>query len=124
MTDDDPAVQAAMTILLGSGDARRLVGESLNALAEGCYDEAGELLTQAQATLKAAHAVHTDVIQTEAAVSAEQGESGVAGFPVLFSHAQDTMMTTDSEIRLVKRLLPAFRGMDERLTALEKVRVG
>lgn len=108
----DPAVSAAMQILLGAGEARKLVSQAIGAIAELDFDTALQHLADAQTALRAAHQVHTDIIQAEAGGAA-------VGFPALFSHAQDTMMTTDSEIRMVKRLVPVFRGLDERLAALE-----
>ena len=40
-------------------------------------------------------------------------------YAALFSHAQDTLMTTYSELRLARRLLPIFRTLDDRIRALE-----
>jgi len=40
-------------------------------------------------------------------------------YAALFSHAQDTLMTTYSELRLTRRLLPVFRTLDDRIRALE-----
>ena len=108
----EPAVSAAMQILLGAGDARKLVSEAIGAIAGLDFGLAEALLADAQVVLRPAHQAHTDVIQAEA------GGSEITS-TALFSHAQDTMMATDSEIRMTKRLLPVFRGLDARLTALE-----
>ncbi|WP_024288422.1 PTS lactose/cellobiose transporter subunit IIA [Cellulomonas sp. KRMCY2] len=108
----DPAVSAAMQILLGAGEARKLVGDAIELMVALDFDGALAQLAGAQAALRTAHQVHTDVIQAEA--------SGTAvTFPALFSHAQDTMMTTDGEIRMVRRLVAAFKGVDARLAAIE-----
>ncbi|WP_062381751.1 PTS lactose/cellobiose transporter subunit IIA [Demequina pelophila] len=113
---NDPIVAASMQILLGSGDARKLAAEAVAALAVPDFDLSEERLDAAQAKLKAAHAVHTDIIQSEAG-----GEGSQIGFPVLFSHAQDTMMSTDSEIKSARRLVPVVRGLHDRLAAVEAV---
>lgn len=112
----DPAVSAAMQILLGAGEARKLVSDAIGSIAEQDFEGALAQLANAQAALRTAHQVHTDVIQTEAAGT-------TIAFPALFSHAQDTMMATESEIRLVRRLIAVFEGVDARLTAMERVAV-
>ncbi len=101
-----------MKILLGSGEARTLLTTALEAAARFDFDEATAQLAAAQLPLREAHRVHTDVIQGEA--RGEQVDN-----VALFSHAQDTMMTTDSELRLVRRLLVVFRAVAGRLDALE-----
>lgn len=102
----------AMQILLSSGEARALAAKAMEAMAEFDFDQVVTRLAEAQTHLREAHRIHTDAIQAEA-----HGES--IPLPALFSHAQDTMMTTDSELRLVRRILPAFRAVAERLAAVE-----
>lgn len=109
--------QAAMQILLASGEARALVTKAMESLAGFDFEGATAYLTKAQHTLRDAHRVHTDVIQAEA-----RGED--VQVPALFSHAQDTMMTTDSELRTVRRLLPAFKAVVARLEILEHGQAG
>ncbi|WP_262697897.1 MULTISPECIES: PTS lactose/cellobiose transporter subunit IIA [Streptomyces] len=110
--EQDAAASAAMQILMGAGEARKFVSEAIGAIADWDYGLATDYLAQAQEALREAHVVHTDIIQAEA------GGAAAVGFPVLFSHAQDTMMTTDSEIRLVRKLLVVFRAVGERLDAV------
>ena len=54
----------------------------------------------------------TDKIQAETS-----GEPSV--YSLLFAHAQDTLMTTNSEIVLTKGLIDVFEGYERRLAALE-----
>ena len=55
-----------------------------------------------------------------AALLAEAKARGVElGYSMLFTHAQDTLMTAYSEFRLVKKLLPTLEKFDARLRALE-----
>ncbi|WP_198018444.1 PTS lactose/cellobiose transporter subunit IIA, partial [Sedimentibacter sp. B4] len=56
--------------------------------------------------------IHTDCIQASAA-----GEP--LSYSMLFTHAQDTLMTVNSEFRLVKKLAAVFERVDARLAALE-----
>lgn len=111
MTTDHTA-RVAMQILLTSGESRALVTEAMTAIARFDFEQATDYLTSAQQVLRDAHRLHTDVIQAEAGGTAVE-------VPALFSHAQDTMMTTDSELRMVRRMLPAFQAIANRLAAIE-----
>jgi cellobiose PTS system EIIA component len=112
-TNDGTLVGAAMQIIILAGDARRLTFEAGDAIAAADFPGAGELLDQAQAKVREAHTLHTDCIQASAA-----GEP--LGYSMLFTHAQDTLMTTNSEFRLVKKLAAVFERVDARLCALER----
>jgi PTS system cellobiose-specific IIA component len=73
----------------------------LKAIVENNYELAGEELKSARKELTEAHRVHTDVIQSEA-----RGEN--VELSILFSHAQDTLMTISSELELTKSLIEIF----------------
>lgn len=108
-------VETAMTILIESGKGRSSVYRSLRAVESGDFGAAAEHLAQAHEELEVAHKVHTDTIQAEAS-------DAQADHSMLFSHAQDTMMTAYSEYRIIKRILPVLSSFDDRLTALEENR--
>lgn len=110
---DDTQAQAAMTIILAAGNAREKVFQAITAATGGDFDGAADLIAQAQQEITRAHKVHTDHIQAEA--------GGVeTPYSLLFTHAQDTLMTAYSEFRLVKKLNPLFAAFDARLRALEE----
>lgn len=109
---DGTLVSAAMQIIILAGDARRLTFEAGDAVAASDFTQAEELLDQAQVKVREAHTIHTDCIQASAA-----GEP--LGYSMLFTHAQDTLMTVNSEFRLVKKLAAVFERVDARLAALE-----
>jgi PTS system cellobiose-specific IIA component len=111
--NEDALVGAAMQIIILAGDSRRLTFEAGDALAEADFALASELLEQAQAKVREAHTIHTDCIQASAA-----GEP--LGYSMLFTHAQDTLMTVNSEYRLVKKLASVFERIDARLAAVER----
>ena len=113
-TNEDALVGAAMQIIILAGDARRLTFEAGDALADSDFALAEELLEQAQGKVREAHTIHTDCIQASAA-----GEP--LTYSMLFTHAQDTLMTVNSEYRLVKKLATVFERVDARLDALERV---
>ena len=109
---DQQLVDAAMQMIILAGDARKLVFDAGDALADSDFDAATTLLGQAQDKLRAAHTVHTDLIQVSASGSP-------FSYSMLFTHAEDTLMTANSEFRLVKKLITVFQRVDARLTALE-----
>lgn len=105
-------IDSSMQILIHSGDARRDTYQAIAAIEHGDFDLATGLLDTADQHIRDAHQVHTSLIQLEA--GGERLE-----YAALFSHAQDTLMTTYSELRLVHRLVPLFRTYNDRLSALE-----
>lgn len=111
MVDNDQA-QAAMSIILAAGNAREKVYQAIPAANDGDFEAATGLVSEAQGEITQAHKVHTDHIQAEA--------GGVeTPYSLLFTHAQDTLMTAYSEFRLIKKLMPLFSSFDARLRALE-----
>ncbi|MDF1487549.1 PTS lactose/cellobiose transporter subunit IIA [Tessaracoccus caeni] len=103
---------SAMQIIIKSGEGRSNTYRAIDAVHAGDFAKAAELIKEANQGIKAAHIVHTEMIQSEAG-----GEE--FGYSMLFSHAQDTLMTAYSEFRLVKKLLPTLESFDARLRALE-----
>lgn len=109
---DEKTVQSAMEIILNAGDARLKNKEALEAVAQGDLAAAREKMAEAHAKITEAHRVQTDAIQGEAA-----GEK--MEYSLLFTHAQDTLMTINSEITITKQLVSVFEAYDARLAALE-----
>ena len=103
----------AMQIIMDAGDAREHVTKAIAAMEEFSFDIAEACLTDAQEKIKQAHEKQTEVIQDEV-------RGATCPFSILFSHAQDTLMTISSELNLTKRMLRVFRSMDARLQGLEK----
>jgi len=103
--------EPSMSIIISAGDGRKVAFDAIEALAAADYAKAGALLEVAQNNFRDAHRVHTECIQ--AAASEE--------FPysVLFTHAEDTLMTAEAQFRLIKKLLPVFENLDRRLAAVE-----
>ena len=105
--------QDAMTILMAAGEARAEVKAAYEAIARGDLDEAQERIAAADAKIIEAHHVQTDHIQ-----GAFRGEP--QEYDLLFSHAQDTLMTIYSEIIVSKQLYQVFKSLDERIAKLER----
>ncbi len=111
--EDERLVSSAMNIIISAGDARLYITEALNAISEGNYKLATDKLKQAQEKMTEAHAIQTEVIQGEA-----RGEE--ISYSLLFTHAQDTLMTINSELNLAKQLYKVFESFEKRIAKLEK----
>lgn len=113
MEFDQEMIEAAMAIIVDAGDARLVIGDCLSAIEQGDFETAEQKLTEARSLLAKAHGRQTSIIQSE-------GEGELRQHPLLFIHAQDTLMTINSEMTLCKRLMGVFRRYEQRLTALEQ----
>lgn len=105
-------VDKAMEIIMHAGDARLACKKALDLLLSGSPKESDEQLIMAEKEITLAHQVQTDCIQ--GAVRGDEFE-----YNVLFAHAQDTLMTIYSEIKLSKQLTVMYKQLDERLKKLE-----
>lgn len=92
----------AMEVIMNAGDGREKVDEALAAAAEGDLERADALLREAEELIAKAHNAQTEVVQSQ--VSGEDME-----YSLLFVHAQDTVMTITSELRMAQKLLPIVR---------------
>lgn len=109
----EQTVQNAMQIILHAGDARKHCMDALKAIESGNFEQAEQEMNLANKEIVQAHHVQTDAITEE--TSGAQGE-----YSVLFTHAQDTLMTIYSEINIAKRLLAIFKTYDQRIQQLEQ----
>ena len=99
--DNEKLVQVAMNVIMHAGDARdyiRKAGTKLSAL------DLDGVLKKASAELVEAHKAQTSVLQNEA-----EGDS--VPMTVLFSHAQDTLMTVESEQYMISILYQCLNNM-------------
>lgn len=96
--------QVAMEVILNAGDGRGYIEEAITCLAELDFDGAEERLSAAEEKILCAHRVQTETIQRQAA-----GED--VAYSLLFTHAQDTLMTVSSELHLLKKMIPLFKTL-------------
>ena len=94
----------AMNVILNAGDGRVLVDKALDCMAEFDFEGAEKNLEEADAKILKAHQSQTETIQRQAA-----GED--VEYSLLFTHAQDTLMTISSEYRIAKRMLPIVKAL-------------
>lgn len=106
--------EQAMQIILNSGDARTLACRAFDRICACDFDGARELLKEADKTQAKAHNIQTAMIQGDV-----RGDEERIGYFVLFTHAQDTLMTIQTELNLTKSILKLAEAADGRLAALE-----
>lgn len=94
-------------IITSAGTAKSDAMEALYAAKEGNFKEAEEKLAQANKEIGEAAHMHFDVIQKEA-----QGEQLV--FKVLFMHAEDQLLTTQTLILLVGELIDLHKEIKKK----------
>lgn len=109
---NEAIAEASMKIILHAGDARMANFESIEAMVKGDMETAELKLSEAKKEITIAHKVQTDRIQGET-----RGEK--SEYSVLFAHAQDTLMTINSEILMTGKFKLIFDAYEQRIKNLE-----
>lgn len=95
----DKLNELSMNILVHAGNARNFMVQGLQIVeTENNYNKAEKLMDKAHKEIVVAHGLQTETLQKEA-----MGRS--IRYSVLFCHAQDTLMTAQSEILIAKHLI-------------------
>ena len=98
---------AAMQIILHAGDCRNLLNEAINDLLDDkSEEEVKDKITQAKKEITKAHVIQTDMIQSS--INEEELRT-----TLLFTHAQDTLMTINSEVNLVQSMIRLYRKLEK-----------
>lgn len=109
----DALIDVAMQMIVHAGDARKEIKKALDAGMAGQTAQAQEYMDSAKDALAQAHHCQTETIQQEAS-----GERCV--YSMLFTHAQDTLMTIYSEYYLAEKMLLMHDALDEKIRSLEE----
>lgn len=104
----DELTSVAFQIILNAGDAKVASEEALRALHTFDFDKAKEQLKKADECLLKAHNAQTDLVQREAG-----GEK--FDYSVIFNHAQDTLMTTMTQLNLTKEICALYEILYHRI---------
>ncbi|MGX7031302.1 PTS lactose/cellobiose transporter subunit IIA [Vagococcus zengguangii] len=99
---DNELVMVAMEIILHAGDARLKIEDSLKEAKTFNFDLSENLMEEANKEIVLAHKSQTNVIQNEAS-----GKN--YGSSLLFNHAQDTLMTINSEVRMANHMIDILK---------------
>lgn len=103
----------AMQVIMNACSGRDKVDEALEAMAKNDFDRASILLDEADQDLLKAHVAQTSMIQSQAAGNDTE-------YSLLFIHAQDTLMTSNSEMRIAKNVLPVFIKQSQMIEQMRK----
>ena len=106
--------EQALAIIMSAGDARTIAKEAFDEIVAGNFEHAEELMHQADRKQVEAHNVQTMMIQGDI-----RGGDEKMGYYVLFAHAQDTLMTIQTELNMTRSMLKLARAYDARSRALE-----
>jgi Phosphotransferase system cellobiose-specific component IIA len=96
----DELNQISMQIIMHAGNGRDLIKEALNEIFEGNREKCEEKLGEARKEITLSHNQQTKIIQ-------ESIENPIE-INLLFTHAQDTLMTIESEYNLAKQLIRLY----------------
>lgn len=105
--ENDELNQLSMNILVHAGNAREFLVQSLESLEAGAFEKAKTAIKKARSEVVVAHGLQTETLQLEA--SGEQ-----IRYSTLFCHAQDTLMTAQSEILIGEHLINLFQKFSQR----------
>lgn len=98
--------EAAMQIILHAGDCREMLAEAVSMiLADAPADEVDAKVDAAKKEIAKAHVIQTDMIQDSIA-------DDELHTTLLFTHAQDTLMTINSEVNLVTSMIKLYRKLE------------
>lgn len=97
----DELNEKAMEMIVSAGAGRTALNVALDALSEGNREKYEEMMKEAQAKMKEAHAAQT--------VALQETITQPNTYPnILFTHAQDTLMTVMSEINTAKHIAKLY----------------
>lgn len=101
--------EKAMQIIIHAGDGRNLLNEVIIALINDADSEkTDEKFEEAKKEITKAHIIQTEMIQKY--ISKEEFVT-----TLLFTHAQDTLMTINSEMNIVKNMVKLYRRLEEKI---------
>lgn len=107
MDENNPLILVSMDIILHAGDAREQVMKAFENCENNLFEEARKNLAIARDEITIAHKAQTEIIQAE--MSGTKHE-----FCLLFIHAQDTLMTINSEINLTEKMIRMYENLMNR----------
>ena len=97
--------QIIMGLIINAGDAKQHSYQALHLAKAGKYDEADIEMKQADTALLEAHNLQTKFLTQEAQGNQMQ-------ITALFVHSQDHLMTTLTEINLIKELIEVHKELN------------
>ena len=106
--EENALISVAMQIILNAGDSRIKITEALEKAKQFDFENASKAMEEAEKAITLAHKSQTEIIQNEASGNTYQ-------FSLLFAHAQDTLMTIQSELRMAKEMISILKLIEEKM---------
>lgn len=100
--------EKSMLMILHAGDGREKINHALDAVLQADFKLANELIDEAKNDINKSHKIQTVEVQKEA-------KEEEYYYSLLFSHAQDTLMTVQSEYHITKKLIPILERLENKL---------
>ena len=100
------ADQIIMGLILNAGDAKQQIYQALSFVKEGDYESSEDEIAKADAALLEAHNLQTQFLAQEAGGTKTE-------ITALFVHSQDHLMTTITEINLIKEMIDLRKELAE-----------
>lgn len=102
--------EAAMKIIMLAGDGRNLMTEAIkDAFADILQTSIDDKMEQAHQKITKAHHIQTEMIQ----YTIEEDDLQTT---LLFSHAQDTLMTVYSEAKMIGYMIEMYHKLADKIT--------
>ena len=111
MTDDNPLVPVSMQIIMHAGNASNNAREALSNARAGKAQEAQASIKKAHEDIDQAHLCQTQILQSVAA-----GEEFTPN--LLFTHAQDILMTIQTEVNVFDELVGIIDELDAKIATV------
>lgn len=100
---------AAMQIILYAGNSRNMINEAMQATEDNIDRNVIDAkMKEAKDEITKAHKIQTDMIQS----TIEDNELQTT---LLFTHAQDTLMTIYSELNMANHMIKMFRMLEDKV---------
>lgn len=113
---DEKIITVSMQMITLAGEGRSLLQKALDAISLEQFTDAKRIIEEATLKIQAAHIMQTEIVQSEMS----EAELGLSVKPLLFTHAQDTLMTINSELIMTKKLCKMFNRLYDRLNSIEE----
>lgn len=107
LEENDALNQLSMNILVHAGNARENLVKALEALESQDYETAKTRIKEARHEIVVAHGLQTETLQQEAS-------GNQIRYSTLFCHAQDTLMTAQSEILIGEHLIRIIESITKK----------
>ena len=111
--------KVSMDIIVNAGEARNNAVDAIDNLMKGDAQASEESLVKAKESIKRAHQAQTEVMQTLAFREYNEGKEQ-ENLPMLFIHAQDTIMTIMAEVNMTEQMIKMYKKLEEEISRCKK----